>query len=421
MHNPYSLAPKPILVHQLHLVMNNFRITLVVIPLCLIIWYTLENPQNNAALTRWAVGAISANLLLQAYGWYHLNHGFTQTNVRSKTYFYALLHGLDGFVWGLLSWFILGTVSESAAVIIVAIFSGLLAAGLATLSAIPILFIAFALPHTIFFSAALFLSGNTIFQSMAMIGVLYLISLSIQVVISSKVITTAITTRLDLEESNHKLREIERSQTLQKERQRLMQDMHDGLGSSLLSALRVVEKGNMPSQEVAQVLKECIDDLKLAIDSIEPVDQDLLLLLATLRFRIGTRLENSGINLRWNVTTIPPLEWLDPTSSLHALRILQEALTNIIKHSGADEVSLSTHSTETQVFVEIADNGCGFDPQSAPANGGRGLLNQSQRATAIGAEIRWVTRQRGSCMQLVLPIKKKRITDFSLDIATSVD
>jgi signal transduction histidine kinase len=103
----------------------------------------------------------------------------------------------------------------------------------------------------------------------------------------------------------------------------------------------------MPHHEVAAVLAECIDDLKLAIDSIEPVDQDLLLLLATLRFRIGARLENGGIILHWNVSDIPPLDWLNPSCSLHVLRILQEALSNIIKHSGATEVSLSTRITLT--------------------------------------------------------------------------
>lgn len=413
MHNPYSLAPSPILIHQLQLVMNNFRNTLIVIPTCLIVWYTLANPQNNELLIQWAFGAVCTNLVLQAFGWHHLKHGVTEENVRYRTYAYAFLHGLDGLVWGLLSCLFLGTITDGAAIIIVGLFAGLLAAGLATLSAIPILFLAFAVPHTIGFSVAFFVSDYSIYPPLAIIGILYFLSLNAQVLNSSKVITAAITTRLELLESNHKLREAERAQMLYQERQRLMQDMHDGLGSSLLSALRVVEKGRISSNEVAQILKECIDDLKLAIDSIEPVDQDLLLLLATLRFRTGTRLELSGIDLRWNVSTIPPLEWLDPTSSLHTLRILQEAFTNIIKHSGANEVTLSTHSTETHVFVEIADNGCGFDPQNVPAKGGRGLPNQLQRATAIGAEIRWIGRQHGSCMQLILPIRKERPTDIT--------
>ena len=53
-----------------------------------------------------------------------------------------------------------------------------------------------------------------------------------------------------------------------------------------------------------RVLKGCIDDLKLAIDSLEPVDDNLLVLLATLRFRLGPRLESTGIKLLWQVENI---------------------------------------------------------------------------------------------------------------------
>ncbi|WP_204332957.1 histidine kinase, partial [Klebsiella pneumoniae] len=81
--------------------------------------------------------------------------------------------------------------------------------------------------------------------------------------------------------SHQKLREIERREVLHQERQRLMQDMHDGLGSSLVSTLRMVEHGHIDEADIAQLLKGCIDDLKLTIDSMEPVETDLLLLLGT--------------------------------------------------------------------------------------------------------------------------------------------
>ena len=48
-----------------------------------------------------------------------------------------------------------------------------------------------------------------------------------------------------------------------------------------------VESGGMSDDKVSQVLKSCLDDLKLTIDSMEPLEDDLLLLLATLRYRLG--------------------------------------------------------------------------------------------------------------------------------------
>lgn len=206
----------------------------------------------------------------------------------------------------------------------------------------------------------------------------------------------------ELNASHQKLREIERREVLFQERQRLMQDMHDGLGSSLVSALRVVEHGRIDESEIADLLKGCIDDLKLTIDSMEPVETDLLLLLGTLRFRLQPRLEATGIKLRWEVGDVPPLAWLDQRHSLHVLRILQEAFTNVIKHAGASEIRVTTSASDGFVRVGIVDNGRGFDATSI--SDGRGLGNQARRAEAIGGRIELASGPDGTVLTLLLPI-----------------
>jgi signal transduction histidine kinase len=200
-----------------------------------------------------------------------------------------------------------------------------------------------------------------------------------------------------------RLREIAHRQILSDERQRLTQDMHDGLGSSLVSALRVVQSGHMGEADVAEVLKGCIDDLKLAIDSMEPVEADLLLLLATLRFRLGPRLASAGIALRWEVVDVPALNWLDPRNALHILRILQEAFANILKHTEASEIRVATGVENGGVTVTIADNGPGFSLDTALEKGGKGLHNQQRRAQSIGGVIRWQSDHHGTVMTLWLP------------------
>ena len=206
--------------------------------------------------------------------------------------------------------------------------------------------------------------------------------------------------------SHQRLREIAHRQTLSDERQRLMQDMHDGMGTSLRSALLAVERGHIDAPRVAEVLKDCIDDLKLAIDSMEPVQADLLLLLATLRFRLGPRLESAGIVLRWEIENVPALEWIDPRNALHILRILQEAFTNIIKHTHATEIRVITGVGDDNVLVKIIDNGSGFSVEQGISNAGKGLGNQIRRAEAIGADIRWISSGAGTTLTLYLPIKR---------------
>ncbi|MDH2917814.1 MAG: PAS domain-containing protein [Sideroxydans sp.] len=209
----------------------------------------------------------------------------------------------------------------------------------------------------------------------------------------------------ELAESGRRLRDIEQRQTLSQERQRLMQDMHDGLGSSLVSALRVVEYGQMDEVAVAEVLKGCIDDLKLAIDSMETAEPDLLLLLATFRFRLEPRLESTGIRLKWEVQDIPALLWLDPKNALHIMRILQESFTNIIKHSNASEIRVATSVVGERVLVSILDNGQGFVVSAALQRGGKGLSNQVRRAEAIGGAVDWQSTSNGTNFMMYLPIQ----------------
>jgi signal transduction histidine kinase len=133
----------------------------------------------------------------------------------------------------------------------------------------------------------------------------------------------------------------------------------------------------------------------------------LLLLLATLRYRLGPRLEAAGISLIWDVEDVPVLNWLDPRNSLHIVRIVQESFTNIIKHTEASEIRVSTRSNQNQVVVTISDNGCGFDVSNLANHHGRGLSNQKSRADSIGVDIQWQSDKNGTTLTLLLPVERR--------------
>lgn len=214
----------------------------------------------------------------------------------------------------------------------------------------------------------------------------------------------------ELELSHKRLREAALRQTISDERQRLMQDMHDGLGSSLISAIRSVEHGGVSDSKISQILKDCLDDLKLTIDSMEPVEADLLLLLATLRFRLEPRLEDTNIQLLWEVQELPALDWLEPSSALHILRIVQESIANILRHTGADKIRVHTAPEAGGVVVIIDDNGAGFDLDKALAStAGRGLHNQQRRARAIDGKVTWSSTPAGTRFTLWLPLQRKAL------------
>lgn len=212
----------------------------------------------------------------------------------------------------------------------------------------------------------------------------------------------------ELAQSYERLRAVEHQQMLSAERRRLMQDMHDGLGSSLTSAIRAVDRGKLTGTQVSDVLKGCMDDLKLAVDSMEPVEADLLLLLATFRFRLAPRIASAGLALHWEVQSVPSLHWLDPSSALHILRIVQECVANVLRHTQATEIHLSTASEGAGVRVVVEDNGAGFDVERTLQHGtGRGMRNQMRRAQAIGSTVNWESGAAGTRFTLWLPLQRR--------------
>ncbi|WP_366143479.1 ATP-binding protein [Rhodoferax sp.] len=374
--------------------------------LALLMLWVLNNHGNSAGLLLWCAAVILSKLICYVHARRHLASDISFTHARRLAWELMLLNAVDGALWGALAWVTLDTSTTAGSILVVSVTAGIAGSSMSLLSPVLPVFVIFAFAELAAVASKVFLLGDPAYNALGVAGILFIATLLGQARNSYLAARVTIDLRFELADSHRRLREIEQRQMLAQERQRLMQDMHDGLGSSLVSALRVVEHGQMGEFEVAQVLKGCIDDLKLAIDSLEPVEADLLLLLATLRFRLGPRLESTGIALRWEVTSVPSLEWLNPKIALHILRILQEAFTNIIKHTQATEIRVTTPVDGSHVVVCIVDNGAGFSVADALRNGGKGLSNQQRRAQAIGAEVGWESSHAGSCFSLRLPIGK---------------
>jgi signal transduction histidine kinase len=204
-----------------------------------------------------------------------------------------------------------------------------------------------------------------------------------------------------------RLRESERVKASAQERQRIMQDMHDGLGSQLLSSLMLVERGALTNEQVAQILRESIDDMRLAIDALAAEDSDLLSALGNMRYRMEPRLKAAGMELQWDARGLPEEVDIDPDAVLPVLRIVQEALTNAIKHSRARAVRVSlgvdNRGDSEWLTIRVTDNGRGL---AAGAGGsGRGLLNMRNRAGKIGAALKVETVPgAGTMILLRLPL-----------------
>ena len=180
----------------------------------------------------------------------------------------------------------------------------------------------------------------------------------------------------------------ERARTAAAERERLLQEMHDGVGAQLTSAKMLASGGQLSSSEMVDTLDACLREMRLTVDALSVTDGDLGLLLATLRHRLEPALRAGGISLVWQVDDAPCVPALVGTGARELARIVQEALSNTMHHAGASSVSVSTRllGPGRAVQVCIADNGRGLPAQVTP---GRGLRNMRQRAARLGAGIEW--------------------------------
>jgi signal transduction histidine kinase len=191
------------------------------------------------------------------------------------------------------------------------------------------------------------------------------------------------------------LRAQQEQQAVLTERQRMMREIHDGVGSQLVGLLNMVNQRGADPQALESHVREALDEMRMAVDSLQPMDGDLTAVLATLRYRLQPRLTAAGIEIVWDVSPLPALPQLSPQAVLDVQRLLLEAFTNVLKHARATQVIVQARWRDDlsvpSVQISLVDNGIGLpqaahDAEPAPHQG-RGLLNMQTRAHAIGASL----------------------------------
>lgn len=173
------------------------------------------------------------------------------------------------------------------------------------------------------------------------------------------------------------------------ERLNLVRDLHDGFGGSLLATISALENPRLQPEpgQVVTALKELRDDLRLIIDTTtHERDTDLAGLLAPLRHRWSQRFDAADIDSRWAVEGVDDLN-LGAMRVLELLRFLQEALTNVLKHSSASQVHVCVKREGECLSVDVRDDGRGFDPTGV-ARRGAGLPSLHARAGRLGGSLR---------------------------------
>lgn len=177
------------------------------------------------------------------------------------------------------------------------------------------------------------------------------------------------------------------------ERQRIMRDLHDGLGVHLVGLRSLLGQMDAAPQLLVDQVDAAMDEMRMTVDALSPEGQDLCTLLGMLRFRISPRLEAAGLVLAWDVPPSLMDLQLSAEQVRHVQRIVLEALTNVLKHAQARVARIEVRQDQDGVEVAIVDDGLGLSPERATS--GRGLANMRKRAEWLGAALSLASGDQG--------------------------
>jgi signal transduction histidine kinase len=179
------------------------------------------------------------------------------------------------------------------------------------------------------------------------------------------------------------------SQATQRERQRIMQDMHDGLGAHLTGLLTMVQRGAVTPADLEREVAEALDHLRLTVDTAGLEGATVTDVLAQLRFRLEPRLRKAGLVVQWALQDLPGALSVEQAS--HLQKFVLEALSNAMKHAQAQTVVVEARWVSGVRRVRIRDDGTVvWQPdaalQAAGHRRGQGLASMRARTQALGAQ-----------------------------------
>jgi len=203
----------------------------------------------------------------------------------------------------------------------------------------------------------------------------------------------------ELRENFDEIQKMQKQRILQDERERVIMDMHDGIGGQLVATLAMFESKTLNLEDIKLSVQEALEDLRLIVDASDAVEGDIALVLGNFRLRLERTIAGSDTRLHWQVEDVPNIPSLGEHNLLQVLRILQEACTNSLKYAKADNIYISTYQRQQKVLVEVADDGVGMSLRKNAT--GHGLTHMRRRAERLGAELEILESEPGVTVRIV--------------------
>ena len=180
----------------------------------------------------------------------------------------------------------------------------------------------------------------------------------------------------DIERNFAQLAEMRIEQVTEKERKRIAADLHDDLGAKLLTIVHTSE-----SDRISTLAREALEEMRLSVRGLTGKPLRLADALADWRAETVSRLGQANIEIDWRSPAEETDEQLPARGYVQTTRILREAVSNIIKHSGASHCKVRCAISERQFGINIQDNGRGIPMElDGKLDRGHGMSSMKHRA-----------------------------------------
>lgn len=173
---------------------------------------------------------------------------------------------------------------------------------------------------------------------------------------------------------------------LENERQRMARELHDGVCNDLLAVQLSISAGQS-ADSTAAMIDTCRESVRRISHELMPPEFSYATLDEVVRFFVAKQTEGAAGRIRFTYSshTSAPGAWsnVPDATALEVYRIVQEAVGNAVKHSGADEISVSLSLSDEQLQATVRDNGT-YKPA---ARKGLGLESMRRRAAAVSGDV----------------------------------
>jgi signal transduction histidine kinase len=180
----------------------------------------------------------------------------------------------------------------------------------------------------------------------------------------------------EIERNFAQLAELRVEQVTEKERKRIAADLHDDLGAKLLTIVHTSE-----SERISTLAREALEEMRLSVRGLTGKPMRLADALADWRAETVSRLGQANIEADWRGPTEEIEQLLPARGFVQTTRILREAVSNIIKHSGASHCKVRCAISERQFGLTVQDNGKGIPMElDGKLDRGHGMSSMKHRA-----------------------------------------